>query len=109
MNKGISLYLVIVILTVSMTVILGLVVLLIGEIQIISPLGDSIVAFYAADAGIEHSLYNLRKEPYGTGIVTGELIIRDNLKASYTVSVEGSKHISYGNYKETNRAIEIEY
>ena len=107
MNKGISLYLVIVILTVSMTVILGLVVLLIGEIQIISPLGDSIVAFYAADAGIEHSLYNLREE-IGTGEVVGEFEIRDNL-ASYTVSVEGSKHISHGNYKDTNRAIEIEY
>jgi len=108
MEKGISLYLAVVILAILTSAVLGLVVLLTGQIKIFSPLGDSVIAFYAADTGVEHSLYNIRKEG-GDGKVSEEISYGEEKKAVYTVEKRDSIIISQGTYKETTRAIEISY
>ena len=109
MEKGISLYLAVVILAILTSTVLGLVVLLTDQIKIFSSLGDSVIAFYAADAGVEHSLYNFRRgENPNVQNTPGELSYGVQ-EATYTVEKKGSIITSQGTYKETTRAIEISY
>lgn len=61
-QKGVSLYLAVVIMSVLSAVVLGLIALSISGIKMVSGLENSVMSFYAANTGIEHSLYNIRKE-----------------------------------------------
>ena len=112
MKKGVSLYFAIVILSVLSTTLLALITISISQIKVIWTLGDSVVAFFAADTGIEECLYRIRKEgnfnPF-SGSLNG---------ASYTVTVQGVGPDcdadnyclkSRGSYKKTKRAIEATY
>ena len=56
-NKGISLYLTLIFLSVLLAISLGLSVILVSQIKIIREMAESVVAFYAADAGVEYELY----------------------------------------------------
>lgn len=56
LQKGITLYLVIVLLAVVLSIVLGISSLLITQIKIIGGMGDSVVAFYAAETGAEKLL-----------------------------------------------------
>ena len=104
MQKGVSLYLTIVILAVLTSALLGLVAISVSQIKVIHTLGHSVIAFYAADSGIEHCLYNLRKEG-GTGEVSGNFN-----GINYSVSLgDSNTYISIGSYKGTKRAIEINF
>ncbi len=105
-NEGISLYFVVLILSVLMTVLLSLVNLSVNQLKITQSVGDSVVAFFASDSGIEHSLYNILKEG-GGGDVSSNLG-----GASYNVSVtvgENTVIKSVGVFKNTKRAIEARY
>jgi Tfp pilus assembly protein PilX len=114
MQKGVSLYLTLVIMTLMLAIALGISAILVGQMKIIKGMGDSVIAFYAADTGIERILYDIRKTPYnptgGTEPYTN--IALDN-GATYTVkiiSANGTVTISSkGTYKDVNRAIEISY
>ena len=55
-QKGISLYLSVVILSIILAVVLGLTTILISQIKMIREIGHSVVALYAADTGIEQVL-----------------------------------------------------
>ena len=55
-QKGISLYLVMVILSVVLAMVLGLAAILVTQIKTIRNVGYSVVALYAADTGIERGL-----------------------------------------------------
>ena len=55
-KKGISLYLVIIISTLILAIGLGISGLIISQMRIAREIGHSVVAFYAADTGIEHFL-----------------------------------------------------
>lgn len=55
-QKGISLFLAVIILTIILTIVLGLSTILIGQIKMIRGMGNSVVALYAADTGIEQVL-----------------------------------------------------
>ncbi len=55
-QKGITLYLVIVILAVVLAVAVGLSTILISQIKMITGMGNSVKALYAADTGIERVL-----------------------------------------------------
>ena len=101
-QQGVSLYLTIVVLSVLTAALLALVGISVSQIKVIHTLGHSVTAFYAADTGIEHCLYNLQKEG-GTGEVSGNL---DGI--NYSVSLGGSDiYTSIGSYNETKRAIEL--
>ncbi len=106
MEKGVSLYITIVILSVLTASLLALVGISVSQIKIIQTVGDSVIAFYAADTGIEHCLKRIRKEGNFSdfsGNIGG---------ASYDVSISpGPETIikSTGTYRNIKRAIETRY
>lgn len=63
-QRGVALYLALLVLTILFSISLALTTLLVGQIKIIRGLGDSVVAFYAADTGMERALQEL----YATGV-----------------------------------------
>ena len=113
LQQGTSLYLSLVIMTVLLSIALGMSTIFIGQSKMIKALGNSVIAFYAADAGMEEVLLN-RTNPSDipqTSLPNG---------AMYQVSVtaggvgdcasENNYCIkSIGVYQETRRAIEIIY
>ncbi len=91
---------------------------LINQIKMAREMGDSVVAFYAADTGIEHVLWEMRIE--------GEL----DLEGVWTIDINGEDATyevdvteaieedceadnfcikSVGKYREVKRAIEIDF
>jgi len=60
-EKGVSLIITFFILVIVLAVVLSISVILYSEIRIIRNIGDSVVAFYAADSGVEKTLYYDRK------------------------------------------------
>ena len=105
-QKGVSLFLAIVIMSILSAVVLGLITLSISEIKMVKGLENSVISFYAANTGIEHSLYNIRKEG-GMGEVSDSLG-----EANYNVSVgaNGTTTVkSTGTYRDTKRVIEVNY
>jgi len=75
---------------------LGISLIIVSQMKMIRGMGDSVVAFYAADTGIEHALYDKRRKG-GTGEVSGSL----DANTSYTVysNTEEGKWMSVGNFK----------
>src|SRR3989344_5913691 len=78
-EKGVSLIITFFILVIILAVVLSISVILYSEIKIIRNIGDSVAAFYAADSGIEKTLYYDRKmAPEGaTGGKSGVCVICD--------------------------------
>ncbi len=105
-KRGISLYLVIVILAILMSVSLGLISLTVGEIQIAGGVGNSTVAFYAADTGIEKALYD-KLVSGGAGQVSGTLDNGANYSTEVQEFASSTKIYSTGNYRGVWRKIEI--
>jgi len=60
-QKGISLFLTIIILSIILAIIFGLSTILISQIRTIQKMGYSVVAFYAADSGTEKALEPILK------------------------------------------------
>jgi Tfp pilus assembly protein PilX len=120
-QKGVSLYLTIVILSVLTAAFLSLVTISVSQIRIIWTLGHSIVAFYAADSGIEEMLKDRESpNPSYSGYLdlNGNGTPDNNEDAFYEVTVTASGSNcsaqnycvkSVGRYKKTKRAIEIKY
>ena len=111
-QKGVALYISLMMMTLLLTLVLGMGAIVSAQIRAIRGLGDSVLAFYAADTGIEQVLLN-RHNPVD--------IPKTSLpnEASYEVKVikggtEGcpAPHFcirSIGTFKETRRAIEVIY
>ena len=66
-ERGVSLYLTVMILIVLLTIGLMIANLLIGQLKIIKSMGQSMVAFYAADTGIERIMRKLYIEGWQLG------------------------------------------
>lgn len=63
-NKGqAAILLTILITSVILLIILATSVIVIAEIKLSRNIGDSVIAFYAADAGAERCLYGINKNP----------------------------------------------
>jgi len=126
-QKGTSLYLTIIIVGILLSISLGISAILLGQIRTIIGIGNSVVAFYAADTGTEVVLYEdklCRQDnctttyPYlpctitcqglPSGYTTSAILENDsNYKASFSTSTEGTIYVqSVGIYKGTRRAIE---
>lgn len=67
LQKGVSLLITFFIIGIFIAVVLGISVILVSEIKIIKEMGYSVVAFYAADSGVEKTLYYDRKVLTGGG------------------------------------------
>lgn len=120
-QKGISLYLAVMTMTILLAIVLGLSVILIGQTKMIKRMGDSVIAFYAADTGMERVLYAIRKEnpvyvpsncsdPCDPCSLSFDCPALNN-GAKYTItdksfSPTAVKIISQGFFLEVNRAIE---
>lgn len=119
-EKGVSIYLVILISTFILAIALGLSALLIPRIEIGREISYSIVAFYAADSGIEKVLTEKQSPlPSYDGFVDlNGNSIQDSEDAVYHVDVftPGPECTalnfclrSIGSYKGVRRAIEANY
>ncbi len=121
-KKGVALYFSIIILSILLAIVLGLATILIGQTRMIKGMGDSVVAFYGADTGVERILYEdklCRQAGCGGlpcvdtfdcdkgrsgGSVTGNVG-----QATYQVTFDnGATSItSIGMYSGTRRAIQV--
>lgn len=113
-QEGVSLYLTMVILSVLMAVILTMISMAVSQIKVIHTLSDSIIAFYAADSGIERILYAVFQEGYEPQKNTCPPAYSSTLEngAFYEVCVSDksdSTIFSTGTYKKTKRRIEITF
>jgi hypothetical protein len=110
---GVSLYISLIIVTIMLTMVFGLTAIMYSQMKIIRGLGQSVVAFYAADTGVERVLYDVRKEG-GGGNFYGQEIFLDPTNSSYNTATAScyTDRIcirSIGTFKETKRAIEASY
>ena len=113
-QKGVSLYIAIMIIVILLAIVLGAGAILLGQLKTIKGMENSIAAFYAADTGIEEVLMDRNSPDEGVGAYFGTLG-----DATYTVDVfksgEGGCTAlnfcirSVGEYEGTKRAIEVEY
>lgn len=108
-QRGAALYLALIIMIILLAISLGLTAISISEIKMARDTGYSVVAFYAADTGIEHALYNILKES-GTGDVS---YITWGAEYGYEVTTDpcdGNTCVrSVGVYRGIKRAIQAKY
>lgn len=99
--------LVLLILNVLLVISLGINGLMIGQIVASRQSGESVVAFYAADAGAEKCLYEVRKNGAVSCPYT-DVPLDFSSSAKYTTTYNGSNTItSAGQFNNTSRKIEI--
>lgn len=111
-NRGVSLYLAVLIMAILLAMALGLSTIFLGQIRVIRGMGYSVIAFYAADAGIEMILTQ-RTNP----VPIPETLLSNGSAYQVIVTAAGTGNCqalnycikSLGTYKETSRAIEIIY
>ena len=133
-QKGVSLYLSVIILAVLLAMALGLGAILASQTRMIKGMGDSVAAFYGADTGVELVLYydkacrqtdcNNLSFPLGfecndeteadcdEGLKGNDVsgFVAGSASASYQVSFNdgATTIISIGMYAGTRRAIQVE-
>ena len=57
-QKGVSIYLALIIMIILLAIGLGITTIIVFQMKMIRGMGDSVVALYAADTGIERALYD---------------------------------------------------
>ena len=81
-QKGATLYFAIIIMSILLAAVFSISSIVLTQIRTIKGMGDSIIAFYAADTGVETALYDLYNANYishygpvslGSGIYTYEV------------------------------------
>lgn len=110
-QKGVALYLALLIMAILLSIGIALSVILMGQMKMIRGMGDSVTAFYAADTGIEEALLS-RDKPVD---IPKTFLDKDT---SYEVTVfypnsdcDADNYCirSVGIYRGVRRAIEVEY
>lgn len=90
-KKGSALLYIVLLLSLLLTMVLGLSVIISAQFQIVKGIGNSVIAFYAADAGIERMLNSVvaNKEAMPSGL---EFASSDfSSGASYIVTIRCKK------------------
>lgn len=117
-QEGASLYLALVIMSIFLAMSLAIGTLLLRQLEQVRSLGNSVIAFYAADTGIERELFEGNSPPlsYSDYLDLNGNGQQDSEDAVYNVSVlaPGPNCLasnycvkSVGLFQETKRAIEI--
>lgn len=121
-QKGISLYLAVIIMAILLSVALGITTILLGQMRVTRGMEESTMAFFAADSGIEkvmYSIYNNNFQPsysgppgdptYTVTLVCGKDYIDcpAPLVRDFSCSAPYFCIKSVGKYKEVKRAIEV--
>ena len=131
-QKGVAIYLVLVVMVIFLDLSLGLSMILFTEILNVREIDYSVVAFYAADSGIEEVFYKDLKECRDTGCdaitycdactglkfdysATGSLDLGET-DAYYSVGFHRTASppttktaSSTGSFQKTRRAIQVDY
>ncbi len=111
-QSGVSLFLTLMIMTILLAMALGLSAIFLGQVEIMRGMGHSVIALYAADAGIERVLM-IRRTP--SNIPVTPLPNGATYQVFVTAGGTGGCAApnfcirSIGTYKEVRRAIEINY
>ena len=99
-----------------LAIALGISSIFLGQVKVVSGLGYSVIAFYAADAGIESILMVREDTPPSSPCTKISPCALSNGATYYLDIVAGGSCSaanycikSIGSYKGTNRAIEITY
>lgn len=115
-NRGIAFVMTLLIMTGLLALALGITSLLIREVKLSQEIADSVVAYSAADAGIERFMYGINKESFDlTSCVCPTVCYSATLSnnASYSVCTEQAtppiKVNSTGSYKSTNRTVQVNF
>lgn len=111
-QKGVALFLVVMIISIILAIGMGLNTIVIQQNRMMTEIGNSVIAFYAADNGIEE-IMALDTPTAGNF----EYELSNGAESQVTVSPEGSPGCeainfcikSIGTYGKTKRAIEIQY
>lgn len=107
---GVSIYLALVIMFILIAIGLGVSLIIVSQMKMIKGMGDSVIAFYTADTGIEHSLYDWRKvTPGNEGVVSGSLGSNQNYTVSKCDPVDECRQSigSFSSIKIVKRGIKI--
>jgi|SRR3989344_5622346 len=120
-QKGVSIYLSLVIMAVLLAITLGLNSILFGQVKIIRNIGYSVAAFYAAETGIEEALFTVGCE--SSCIISGYLDLNNNSMQDADDSTYRAEGLapntdgcpdtatfclkSIGAYKQIKRAIQV--
>lgn len=121
-KKGVAVFLVVMLGAVILAVVLGLSALLVRQAVIVHQLSQSVLAFYAADTGIERLLYATRQEGYDVGTCTPTPCQTPYPGTSDPAFTNGASYEDYvqdttsstelrsiGIYRQVRRALEISY
>jgi Tfp pilus assembly protein PilX len=102
-----SILLGVLLLSVLLLIGLGISLLMLKQVKLSGQAGRSVLAFYAAEAGAERCLYEVRKN----GAVSCPFadVLLDN-QASYTTNYNGVDTItSIGQYRDTSRKLQLNW
>ncbi len=120
-NKGSSLYFAVAIIAIVLGVALGTSSILISQIGMIREMSNSVLAVYAADAGMENILYRIRAEGiYPANIAKSNVQLSNNSEYEINpenIYVSGEKECeaanfcikTIGEHKGVQRAMEVEF
>lgn len=108
-QKGISLVITFLIMSTMLGIVIGVSSLLFKEIKLLGSIGNAIPAFYAAESGLEKTLYLIKRQPRCANCADS---YTDSVgQATYTVSVtirNGTASIqSQGFYRGTSRTVNM--
>ncbi len=109
-NKGVSIIFAVMIMTVSLAIALGVNVIFIRQLKMMKELDSAVVAFYAADHGIENAL--LDYPPQNISGTLGEASFDVTVAAGGTGDCAAQWNYcikSTGIYNNTRRAVEVAY
>ena len=115
-QKGASLYLAVMIMSISLAMVLGIATILTGQIKTMKGIENSVIAFYGADTGVERMLKEVAESS-----VSGAMTIGAGKEVDYSAEKKGKGLVewcpddpnysccmrSFGTYKQTKRAIKI--
>jgi len=108
-QKGvISIVLATLILSIISVITFGISALMLQQIKMSKQMGNSVIAFYAAESGAERCLYEARKGSGVCGFINISLDFDSNAK--YTTTYNGSNEIkSTGEFRNTTRKVELNW
>ena len=115
-QKGVSIFLAVLLISVLLAIGIGIAAILVAQMRMLKGMGDSVIAFYAADTGVERVLY----EDPDFGDPPTEQILEGSLAngATYRVTKIPKPSCppplpqnycikSIGTFKDVRRAIEV--
>lgn len=115
-QKGVSVLYVVFVVTILLAISFGISGILISQVKMLSDIGHSVVAFYSADSGIEKVLMDRQDPDLTPGYYDGSLSADITYDVFVVEGGTGDCDIGFyyciksiGNYKDTKRAIEVNY